>query len=460
MTSTTAPLSTARPAGRLLRVLGVSFGLAVTVGNTIGAGILRAPGEIASNVPNTAIFLAIWVAGALYAFLGAVSLAELGAMMPRSGGQYVFARGALGEYPGFIVGWSDWISTSGSVAAVSIVLAESLTALAGPNLPRPAVTASVIIAAFTILLWRGVRVGARAQEITSTLKAAALLALIIACFALDPAVPPVVDPLSTGAGGPGVAAALTLGGVVLALQAVIYTYDGWTGAIYFSEEVRDPGRDIPRSMFGGVASVAAIYLLVNLAFLHVLPLERIAGAPVAAAAVAESLFGVYGDEVVNALIAIALLSTINALLPMAARIIYAMGSDGLFGRSATRVNDGGAPTVALALSAGVAIAFVVMGTIESATGAFEAVIGLLAVFFVANYVLSFAALFVLRRRRPDAPRPYRAWGYPWTTAIALGGSLAFLAATVTADWKTMAYFTAVLAVSYPAYLMMRSRGRE
>ena len=450
MSAPTAVADRARSTGRLLRVLGVGFGLAVTVGNTIGAGILRAPGEVAANVPSEIIFLGIWVVGAVYALLGAVSLAELGAMMPRSGGQYVFARGALGEYPGFVVGWSDWISTAGSVALNAMVIAASLGAVVPSLAPRAAMSATVVILAFTILLWRGVRTGARAQGITSLLKAVALLALIAACLLFDPAAAPAVpapDAVGGSAGAP-LAKALTLGGLVVALQAVIYTYDGWTGAIYFSEEVRDPGRDIPRSMLGGVLSVAAIYLLVNLAFLHVLPMEALASQPVAAAAVAEALFGARGDEVVNALIVVALLSSVNALLPMAARIIYAMADDGLFSRSATRVNAGGTPTVALALSAGIAVAFVVTGT-------FNAVIARLAVFFVANYVLSFTALFILRRRQPNAARPYRAWGYPWTTAIALGGSIAFLVATVIADPWTSIWVAAILAASYPVFRFIR-----
>jgi APA family basic amino acid/polyamine antiporter len=235
---------------------------------------------------------------------------------------------------------------------------------------------------------------------------------------------------------------------VLALQAVIYTYDGWTGAIYFSEEVKDPGRDIPRAMFAGVLSVTAIYLLLNIAFLHVLPLESLAGQPLAAGAVAAALFGARGDAIVNAIVVITLLSSVNALLPMSARVLFAMSADGLFSRIATRVNAGGTPTVALAGSALVAIAFILTGT-------FEAVIALLAVFFVANYALSFIALLLLRRRAPDAQRPYRAWGYPSTTLIALAGSVAFLVATVVADPVTSVKAGVLLVVSYPAYLMVR-----
>jgi APA family basic amino acid/polyamine antiporter len=436
--------STARPTGRLLRVLGVGFGLAVTIGNTIGGGILKAPGEVAANVSNEALFLGVWIAGGLYALLGAISLAELGAMMPRSGGQYVFARNGIGEYAGFVVGWNDWLSTSGSVAFVAMVLAESFGALVPAVADRQPLVAMSVISLFTAVVWRGVRVGAGAQAVTSTLKALVFVALIAACFLVTPREQIPVT-ATVGAVAP-------LLGVVLALQAVIYAYDGWTGVIYFSEEVRDPGRDIPRSMFGGVISVIVIYLLVNIAFLHVLPMGALPGPETAAAKVARALFGGRGDLLVNVVIVVALLSTVNALLPMAARILFAMGNDGLFSRTATRVNAGGTPTVALGLSAGVAMLFV-------ATGTFETVLGILAVFFVANYLLSFIALVLLRRRQPDAPRPYRAWGYPWTTFIAIVGSLAFLIAAIKADPQTAMLTGALIAAGVPVYLLIRRARR-
>ena len=437
----------ALPTGRLLRVLGVGFGIAVTIGNTIGAGILRAPGEVAANVGSEVVFLLIWIAGGMYALLGAFSLAELGAMMPRSGGQYIFARTGIGEYAGFVVGWNDWISTCGSVAAVSIVLAESLGAVVPAVAGRTAYLAAAVVAGFTMLLWRDVRTGARMQAVTSTLKGSALVALVVACFVITDRYVP-ADLPSAGDAAATVVRLAPLAGIVLALQAVIYTYDGWSGVIYFSEEVHDPGRDIPRSMFGGVISVTIIYLLMNVAFLHVLPLDALAGQPLAAGAVADSLFGARGNEIVNWIVVVALLSSVNALLPMAARVLYAMSTDGLFSRIATRVNSGGTPTVALGASALIAGAFILSGT-------FEAVIALLAVFFVANYALSFIALILLRRRAPAAPRPYRAWGYPFTTLIALGGSLAFLGATIAGDPITAGKAGMVLALSYPAYRLVR-----
>jgi APA family basic amino acid/polyamine antiporter len=181
-------------------------------------------------------------------------------------------------------------------------------------------------------------------------------------------------------------------------------------------------------------------------------MEALPGPETAAGKVARALFGARGDLLVNVIIVVALLSTVNALLPMAARILFAMGSDGLFSRISTRVNAGGTPTVALGLSAGVAGIFV-------ATGTFEAVLGILAVFFVANYLLSFTALILLRRRQPDVPRPYRAWGYPWTTLIAIAGSLAFLIAAIQADSQTAMLTGALIAASVPVYLLIRRAGR-
>jgi len=173
---------TASPRGRLLRVLGIGFGLAVIVGNTIGAGILRTPGDVARELPQRWWFLAIWVAGALYALLGTNSLAELGAAVPLSGGQYVFSHRALGPYPGFIVGWSDWLSTCGTSAAVSIAIGEVMARLFPAFAGRETLVALAVIVALTAVQWRGVTWGGRVQEVTGLAKAIAFLALVAACF--------------------------------------------------------------------------------------------------------------------------------------------------------------------------------------------------------------------------------------------------------------------------------------
>lgn len=439
MTNTTSP---PKSRGHLLQVLGVGFGLAVAVGNTIGAGIFRTPGQIADLLPHPWIFLGIWVAGGVYALLGAISVAELGTMIPRSGGQYVFSRYALGEYAGFVVGWSDWISTCGSTAAVALVVGTFsgalFPALSGKG---PAIAATVAIV-FAVLQWRGIVWGSTIQNFTSLLKALAFFLLIIAGFVL---------------GGNGAltssqsysTSAITMAAVIAALQAAIYTYDGWTGVIYFSEEVQRPAHDIPRALLGGVLTIMAIYLLVNVTLLYVLPISGIAGKEFAAGEAANVIFGRYGDTVFRCLTIVSMLSAINALHLMATRVIFSMSRDGLFTTKAAVVNVGGTPTVSLFLSAAVAVLFIVLGK------TFDSVIIILAFFFVANYVLSFVSLFVLRFREPDKPRPYRAWGYPFTPALALMGSLLFLAGAIYADRTNSLYALLLLAASYPVFRLVK-----
>ena len=434
--------------GRLLRVLGVGFGLAVIIGNTIGAGIFQAPGEIATRLPHPALFLGIWILGGLYALLGAISLAELGAMIPKSGGQYVFARYALGEYAGFIVGWSDWISTCGSTAAVSLLIGNFAGALLPQLNGHDIAVATIVAIVFAALQWRGITWGSTAQNTTSLLKTLAFLALIAAAFLLGghsslTTTNPQITPAGLG----------LLAALVLSLQSVIYTYDGWNGVVYFSEEVKNPGRDIPRSMIGGVLLIIVIYLLVNLALLYVLPISEIAGKDFAAGDAAKVLFGSRGETVFLSLTIVSMLSAINAYHLMSTRVLFAISRDGLFAKQAATVNKGGTPTVSLLTSVIVALLFIIFGK------QFKPVIAALAFFFVANYTLSFISLFVVRRREPEKDRPYRAWGYPWTTGLVLAGSVLFLIGAIAADilggTRSSLYALALLAVSYPLFRLMK-----
>lgn len=442
----TLPIETEH--GRLLRVLGVTFGLAVIIGNTIGAGILRTPGDVAAQLPDPRLFIGVWIIGGLYALLGAISFAELGTMIPRAGGQYAFAHRALGDYAGFIVGWSDWLATCGSTAAISIVVGEYSGVLIPALAGHTVTVASAVAISFAILQWRGVRWGSRTQHLTSLLKALAFLALVAACFALGGKGAPTSPSVA-----PATRHAPLFFALILALQSVIYTYDGWYGVLYFSEEVREPGRDIPRSMFGGVLLIIAIYLLVNLALLYVLPISQIAGANLAVGAAAQVIFGAHGDTIIRALTIVSMLSGINACQLMATRTLFAMSRDDLFSHKAVKVNEGGTPTVALFVSTMVAVLFILSGT-------FEKVIAVLSFFFVANYTMSFISVFVLRWREPDLNRPYRAWGYSWTTAMALICSLAFLAGAVASDIQNSSYALLLLALSYPAFLSLRWLARR
>jgi len=442
--------STAPRRGHLLRVLGVLFGIAVTIGITIGSGILATPGQVAERLPNVWLFMGVWVLGGVYALLGTISVAELGTMLPRSGGFYVFARRALGEYAGFVVGWSDWLSTCGTIAAVALVLGEYTEKLVPALDGRSVTVASTVTVMFAILQWRGIRWGSRSQELTSFLKTLAFVALIGACFALGGG----VRSASVQGTAPAVPAGLSLvAAVVLALQGVIYTYDGWYSAIYFGEEVRDSSRNLPRAMIASVLLVIAIYLLFNLAMVYVLPLGQLAGEELAAGAAAEAIFGPRGSTLIGWVAFVSLLASVNGNTLTAPRIIYAMSRDELFWTEAARVNPGGTPTIALAFSTLAAVAMIVF------SGAFTKVLAALAFFFVTNYTITFFSVFVLRRREPNTPRPYRAWGYPITTALALAGSVAFLIGAVASDTQNSLYALALLAASYPAFVLLRRRAR-
>jgi APA family basic amino acid/polyamine antiporter len=442
-------------AGHLLRVLGVVFGMAVTVGITIGMGILRTPGDVAAQLPTPLLFIGAWLLGGVYALLGAVSVAELGTMIPRSGGFYVFARRALGEYPGFVVGWSDWLSTCGTVAVVALVLGEYAGRLF-PALDGHAVAvACAVTLAFAVLQWRGVRWGSRSQELTSLLKTVAFVALIVACFALGGSHATETAGASTSDLAAGARAGVSfLTALVLALQGIIYTYDGWYSTVYFGEEVRDTARSIPRAMVGSVLLVIVIYLLFNLALVHVLPFERLAGEKLAAGAAAEAVFGPSGATVISVVAILSLLASVNGNTLTAPRVVYAMSRDRLFWRGASIVNRGGTPTVSLALSTAAALLMIVY------SGTFERLLAAIAFFFVFDYTLVFLSVFVLRFREPDAERPYRAWGYPFTTGLALLGSIAFLAGAVKADTENSLYALGLLVASLPVYLVLKwARGR-
>src|SRR5215207_794402 len=438
--------------GRLLRVLGVLFGMAVTVGITVGMGILRTPGEVAQQLPHPWLFLGAWLLGGVYALFGAVSVAELGTMIPRSGGFYVFARRALGEYPGFVVGWSDWLSTCGTVAAVALVIGEYAGLLVPALAGRGPAVASGVTVAFALLQWRGVRWGSRSQELTSLLKTLAFAALIAACFAYGGrgSAAAEVQPAQALSVPSGVG---LLTAVVLALQGIIYTYDGWYSTVYFGEEVRDTARNVPRAMVGSVLLVIAVYLLFNAALLYVLPVEGLAGQKLAAGAAAEAVFGPRGATVIGVVAIVSLLASVNGNTLTAPRVVYAMSRDRLFWRAASRVNRGGTPTVSLALSTAAAVLLIVF------SGTFGKLLAALAFFFVTDLALIFLSIFVLRRREPDTARPYRAWGYPWTTAFALAVSVTFLAGAVWSDTENSLYALALLALSLPVYLLFRRLGR-
>jgi basic amino acid/polyamine antiporter, APA family len=421
------------PGRPLLRILGLTFGLAVILGGTIGVGILRTPGTVAAQLGTNALILTVWTLGGLYTLIGAACFAELGTALPRTGGYYVYSRRAFGERMGFLTGWTDWVTYCAVLGYISIATGEFSLALA-PELTGLGVTpiALASLAAFVLLQWMGLKVSSRAQEITSLVKFVAFLALVAACFG--------------HAGVDGETETTRSGNlffaVVVALQSVVITYGGWQSALYFAEEDRDPAKNLPRSMIGGVAIVVVVYLLVNLALLHVLPIPELASSKLPAADAAQVVFGPGGQRLVTLLSLVSLLPLLNAILMVGTRILYALSRDIPRWSRAAEVSEGGTPATAMLVTAGGA-------ALLAASGTFEKLVAIASFFLAANYFVCCVALLVLRRREPDLPRPFRAFWYPASAILVAAGAGIFLVGAVAGDTRNSLYALALAAVGLP-----------
>ncbi|GAB3944530.1 amino acid permease [Spirosoma harenae] len=428
---------------QLKKLLGVGFGIAVTIGGTIGTGILRKPGPIAQDIGDPTLIIAVWLIVGVYALAGSLSVMELGTMLPKAGGWYVFAHRAFGNYAGFIIGISSWLGSVSAMAFGAAVMSE-YTALLYPSVVAyQKLIAIGILALFVAFHSVGVRLASRAQEVMSVLKAVGLLAFVIVCFTVTPKEPALVansiKPLAEG----GVWL-----GILAALQSVFYTYDGWHTAAYFTEEDVDPSRNLPRSMISGVLLIIGIYILVNLALLYVLPVSDLAGSKLPAADAVQLLFGPGSAQVVTFLLMISIMGIINAQIMFNPRVIFAMGRDGLFFRFVTQVNTGGTPMNATVLTASASILMILTNTYGKLSD-------IATFFFVLCYASAFAALIRLRQTEPGLTRPVRAWGYPVTTWILLIASLAFLIGVVVGDFSSSMYAIGFIVVSYPVYLLIK-----
>jgi APA family basic amino acid/polyamine antiporter len=405
--------------GSLRRILGVGFGLAVIIGSTLGIGILRTPGLVAGQLNTPRTILIAWIVGGLYTLIGSVCLTELGTMLPVAGGYYVYARRAFGDAVGFAVGWTDWLCYCAVLGYISIGMAEFLAVLA-PSLGavvRP--IAATLLVAFVGLQWAGLRVSSRFQEWATALKFVAFLALIVACLVS-----------SASLAAPGLAAGTlpaagpTLVGVVVALQSVVITLAAGRRA-YHRRGPRS-ARNLPRAMIGGVMLVIGLYALVNVALLSVLPVPVLARSTLPAAAAAQAIVGGRGSQIITVLSLISLPPLINAIMMIGTRILFAMGRDGLIWSRTATVNARGTPGVATLVTTAVAMVLIMTGT-------FQRLVATASFFLAANYAVCCLVLIVLRRREPDLPRPFRAWGYPWSAGLVLAGAAVFLAGVLVGD---------------------------
>jgi APA family basic amino acid/polyamine antiporter len=433
----------------LSRILGLGFGIAVIFGGTVGVGILRLPGAIAGQLGSFWPIMLVWAGGGCYALLGAMSVAELGTAMPQAGGFYIYSKRAFGVPAGFAVGWADWLNNCAVVAYGAVAAAEYFGVLVPGMAGSQTSVALALVFLFCILHWTGLRLSSSLQKLTSSVTAVTFLLLATACL-LHPVRPnTAIVPVGFGR---DIGPFQMLVPMVAALRAILVTYDGWYEAIYFTEEDTDVSKHLPKAMIGGVVIVTGLYLLMNLAFLHVLSIPALAVSKLPAADAAGIVFPAWSGKFVTVLSLLTLLSLISAVLLGAPRILLAIGRDGLFTERAARVGAGGTPRVALLLSAATAAIFI-------ASGKFEDIIAIAAILVAAMYCVNYIAVIVLRIREPQMVRPFRAWGYPVTTVLVLAGSLLFLVAAVHDDPRSAVWASALLAVAVPVYTWRRWRQR-
>ncbi len=440
---------TARP---LSRILGLGFGLAMVFGGTVGTGILRLPGTLAAALGDSRLIVLFWIFGGIYALLGAMAVAELAAMVPEAGGFYVYARRAFGTGPGFVVGWVDWVNQVAAIAYAGLTAPVFLGILWPATAAAPRAIALATIGVFTALHWVGLRMSSGLTRLISLSVGLMLMVLVVGCF-LTAAVPAsALPPPATSAAALPLMSFGMLAAVVTGLRAVFVTYDGWYSPIYLAEENTQPTLTLPRALIGGTVLVALMYIIINIAILRVLPIPVLAASELPATDAARVVLPRGGAELVTVISLLTVLSLINATLLMAPRVLLAIGRDGFFTQKAALVSAGGTPRVALAFSSLGAAALIMSGT-------FQQIVAIAAVLFLLLYVSTYTALFVLRRKEPALPRPYRAFGFPFTTAFVLLGCLLLWIAAIMEDHHSALFAGLLLIACLPVYLWLARRRR-
>ncbi len=443
-----ASASESRP--HLVRDLNLAHALAINAGTMIGTGIFIVPQSIAASVETAGMILTVWMVASILAMLGAFTYAELGAAIPKAGGDYVYIRDAFGRRWGFLFGWTQLlVARSGSIAALAAGVAIQL----GEFLPMGEwggkLAALAAIALLTAINITGVRSGGNVQVLFTILKIGALLALITLAFTSDAGSASNFSPLFS----PGLELGF-IGLFGLALVDALWAYDGWNDVNLTAGEIKDPKRNVPRAMLGSIGLVMLVYILANLAYLYVLPAPAQATSERVAADVARAVLGDFGARFINLAILLSMFGALNGSILSGARIFYAMADDGLFFRKFASVHPRFfTPAVALigqALWAAVLIGFAVYRELTT------------YVVFASwlFYSLSSLALIRLRRTRPDLERPYRSWGYPYSQILFVIAASGIILNTLWVSPRESMIGLAIIALGIPVFWIWESRRKE
>jgi APA family basic amino acid/polyamine antiporter len=426
---------------RMPRSVGLLQTVAISVGVTIGSGIFRVPATVAGQLQSPGPMLVCWVLGGLVALCGALSIAELAGALPRSGGVFAYLLEAYGPLPAFLFGWTELVVVrAAALGATSTIFAEYLGYFWPLSAAQVRYVAAAAIAAIGAINYLGVQRAASLQSAATALKYAALMALGVLAFTARGGS---VAHFTSAPWGGGLSVSL----LATALIPVLWTYDGWADPASVAGEIRDPQRNLPRALIAGALCVMLVYLLVNVGFLYALAPAQMAGSRLIAATVAERvpLLGAAGAGVIAAAVVLAAFSGLNGSMLTGSRIFFAMADRGLFFRVVARVSPRfHSPSVAIALATVLGIAYVLENDFAQLADKF--VLGIWPF-----YALGVGAVFVLRRTRPQLPRPYRVWGYPLVPLVFLLASALMVGnALITDPHNTGITFLIILA-GIPVY---------
>jgi basic amino acid/polyamine antiporter, APA family len=444
-------MSEVKNENQLLKLLGVGFGIAATIGGTIGTGILRKPGPIATLIADPTLILILWAVVGLYAFFGVLCAIELAVSMPQAGSWYVYARRAFGNYFGFLTGITSWFGTVAALGFSAYTISEFIALLLPTGDYNRTIAISILVL-LTGLHVLGTDIGDKTQKIFSIAKAIGLFLFCGLCFIYG-------GNVSLGELSKTVHSTAKVGmvaGIIGALQSIFYAFDGWHTATYFTEENKDPAKSMPKAMIIGVLLVIAIYLLVNAAILYVLPMDQLQNSKLAASDSMALLFGETTGKYITLLLLISILGMANAQVMFAPRVIYSMGRDGLFSRKMTEVNVKGTPHLALITTSLLSILFMLTGK-ETCNKLSDVA----TFFFVMSYTAGFISLIRLRKIEPNLPRPFKTPLYPFIPIFLIITSTLFLVGAVYSDltgeneFKSSLYGLGFLILSYPIYLVVK-----
>ena len=446
---------------RMRRGLGTLDGAALVISTVVGVGIFVSPGIVAGLVPSPMPMLAVWAVGGVLALCGALVYAELAATYPAAGGEYVYIRRAFGPLAGFLSGWTSLVAGfSGAIAAAAVGFAEymgrflpaaanpaALIALGPPGaqlaLTRRGLVAIALILACSAVHLRGLRPGRLMNNALAALNVLTVLLVVAVGFAVGEA--PARDWVAESR-------PWTIGGWLLALIPVMFTFSGWNAPAYLGGEFREPGRSLPRAFLLGTCVVLALYLALVGLYLHALGPTDLAGTTAVGDRAAATLLGGGGASLLVPLILVALASSVSAMVMTGPRVYYAMARDGALPGSFSRLSPRtGVPARALIAQSAWSCLLVV-------TGAFEALLTYTGFAIVLFGGVAVASVFVLRRRDPAVPRPYRVWGYPLTPAAFVLASAAMVVQAIRLAPAPSLWGTALILLGVPVWWWGRRAG--